>query len=181
MGGSLCCSRVLANAGNVVMMLRAVGWGSCARDCSGWWDLRGASRGMAVCAVNQIGDDGAASLAPSLLRMAQLTSLDLSGTLCAWAAAVLFADACERRLCMDGVCCGLGGCARGCSGRWGLRGASRGAAGACSQSDRSRWGSVAGTESRKDGAADVAGPQRYAACIGWACAVRGCLRTPMWW
>ncbi len=70
--------------------------------------MRGASRGVAVRAVNQIGDDGAASLAPSLFRMAQLTSLDLSGTLRASAAAVLFADACERRMCMDGVCCGLG-------------------------------------------------------------------------
>jgi hypothetical protein len=43
--------------------------------------LRGASRGVAVRADNGIGDDGAASLAPSLLRMTQLTSLDLSGTL----------------------------------------------------------------------------------------------------
>jgi hypothetical protein len=34
-------------------------------------------------ADNKFGDDGAASLAPSLERMAQLTTLDLSGTLCA--------------------------------------------------------------------------------------------------
>ena len=73
--------RVLANAGNVLMMLRAVVRGGCARGCSGWWDLRGASRGAAARAGNQIGDDGAASLAPSLERMAQLTSLDLGGTL----------------------------------------------------------------------------------------------------
>jgi hypothetical protein len=32
-------------------------------------------------AGNEIGDDGVASLAPSLLRMAQLTSLNLWGTL----------------------------------------------------------------------------------------------------
>ncbi len=92
----------------------------------------------------------------------------------------LLAGACERRQCADdAACCGLRRlCARGCSGRWGLRGASRGAAVACRQSDRRSWGSVTGTESRRDDAADVAGPQRYAACIGWACAVSGCLRTP---
>ena len=33
------------------------------------------------------------------------------------------------------------------------------------QSDRSSWGSIAGTESLEDGAAEVAGPQPYAACI----------------
>ena len=36
-GDQLCCERVLANAGNAWMMLRAVGWGGCARGCSGWW------------------------------------------------------------------------------------------------------------------------------------------------
>jgi hypothetical protein len=90
------------------MMLRAVVRGGCARGCSGWWDLRGASEGAAVRAGNRIGDDGAASLAPSLGRMTQLTSLDLSGTLRASAGLVLFAGACERRLCMDNVCRGLG-------------------------------------------------------------------------
>jgi hypothetical protein len=38
---------------------------------------------------NQIGDAGAALLAPSLGRMTQLTALDLGGTLCASAAAAL--------------------------------------------------------------------------------------------
>ena len=85
-GGSWRCERVLANAGNALMMMRAVGWGGCARGCSGWWGLRGASRGAAVCADNRIGDDGAASLGPSLLRMTQLTSLVLGGTLRASAA-----------------------------------------------------------------------------------------------
>jgi hypothetical protein len=88
--------------------------------------LRGASRGAAVRAENQIGDDGAASLAPSLFRMTQLTSLQLNGTLRALSlralsAVALWADACDCRLCMDGVvCCGLGwgGCWRGCSGWW---------------------------------------------------------------
>ena len=84
-GGSWGCERVLAKAGNTVVM-RAVGWGGCARGCRGWWDLRGASRGAAVRADNQIDAAGAASLAPSLGRMAQLTSLDLSGTLRASAA-----------------------------------------------------------------------------------------------
>jgi hypothetical protein len=73
---------------------------------------------------------------------------------------------------------GWGGCARGCRGWWGLRGASRGPADACRQSYRRRWGSVAGTESLEDDAADVAGPQQYAAFVGWACALRECLRTP---
>ena len=43
--------------------------------------LRGAGRGAAVRAGNLIGDDGAASLAPGLLTMTQLTSLDLGSTL----------------------------------------------------------------------------------------------------
>jgi hypothetical protein len=43
--------------------------------------LRGASRGAAVRADNHIEAAGAASLAPSLLRMTQLTSLDLNRTL----------------------------------------------------------------------------------------------------
>jgi hypothetical protein len=63
------------------MMLCAVGWGGCLRRCSGWWGLRGASRGAVVRADNRIGPAGAASLAPSLGRMAQLTTLNLGGTL----------------------------------------------------------------------------------------------------
>ncbi len=86
-GGSWRGSRVLVNAGNVLMMLGAAGWGRCARGCSGWWGLRGASRGAAVHAVNDIGEAGAASLAPILGRMAQLTSLKLHSTLRASAAA----------------------------------------------------------------------------------------------
>jgi hypothetical protein len=80
----------VANAGNVVMMLRAVGRGGWAIGCSGWWGLRGAIRVAAVRAVNTIGADGAASLAPSLGMMTQLTELDLRRTLRAigWACAV---------------------------------------------------------------------------------------------
>ena len=68
-------------------------------------------RGAAVRAGNYIGDDDwPASLAPSLLRMTQLTLLNLSGTLCdiGWGL-VLFAGACERRPCKDAnaACCGL--------------------------------------------------------------------------
>jgi hypothetical protein len=77
----LCFSRVLANAG-CAWMVCVVGWGGWALGCCRWWGLRGASRGTAVRAGNRIEDGGAASLAPSLGRMAQLTSLDLSGTLC---------------------------------------------------------------------------------------------------
>ncbi len=48
-------------------------------------------------------------MVPSLLGMAQLTELYIGGTLRASAAAALWADACERRLCADDVaCCGLG-------------------------------------------------------------------------
>ena len=91
------------------MILCVAGRGGCARGCSGWWGLRGASRGAAVRAGNQIEAAGAASLAPSLLIMTQLTSLDLSGTLRASAGLALFAGACERRQCGDDVaCCGLG-------------------------------------------------------------------------
>jgi hypothetical protein len=91
--------------------------------------------------------------------MTQLTSLDLGGTLCASAAAVLRAGACERRLCMDDVaCCGPGQLRAGLSRAVGIaRGGPRGG-GACRQSDRSSWGSVAFTESRMDDAADVAEP-----------------------
>jgi hypothetical protein len=42
---------------------------------------KGRAEGAAMRAGNSIRDDGAASLAPSLGRMAQLTELDLSGTL----------------------------------------------------------------------------------------------------
>ncbi len=106
----LCCERVLANAGNVVMTLLAVGRGGWARRCSGWWGLRGAGRGAAVRAGNHIEADGAASLAPSLLRMMQLTSLDLSSTLRAigWACAV--ANAGNALMMLHAVNCG--GCAR---------------------------------------------------------------------
>ena len=49
-GGSLRCERVLANAGCAKMMLRAVGWGRCARGCSGWWGFaRGEPRGGGAC------------------------------------------------------------------------------------------------------------------------------------
>ncbi len=104
-GGSWGCSRVLASAGNALMMLRAVGWGGWARGCSGRWGLRGASGGAVVRADNRIEADGAASLAPSLGRMAQLTTLDLSCTLRASAGLVLFAGACERRQCADDDAC----------------------------------------------------------------------------
>ena len=102
------CERVLANADSVLMMLRVAGWGGCVWGCSEWWGLGGADRGAAMRAGNDIGDDGTASLAPSLGRMAQLTSLDLSGTLRAigWACAV---RGCLRAPAMwldDLVCCG---------------------------------------------------------------------------
>ncbi len=131
-------------------------------------------------AVNLIGDDGAASLAPSLGRMAQLTTLDLSSTLRASAGFALWVDDCDRRLCNDVVCCGLG---RLCAGLFqvvGLASAGPRGGGACRKLDRRSRGSVAGTESRKDGAADDAEPQLYAACIGgswlWAgaCERRQC-------
>ncbi len=106
-GGSWRCERVLATAGNALTMLRAVGRGGWALGCSGWWGLRGASRGAAVRADNYIKAAGAASLAPNLGRMAQLTTLDLFGTLRAigWACAV--AGAYERLQCRDAACCGL--------------------------------------------------------------------------
>ncbi len=70
-------------------------------------------------------------------------------------------------------------CAGAVAGAGFARGEPRGG-GACRQSDQSSWGSVAGTESLKDAAADVAGPRRYAACIGgqlrceWVLANAGC-------
>ncbi len=56
---------------------------------AGGGGLQAAGRGALLCAANEIGDDGAALLAPSLGRMAQLTSLDLGGTLRASALAAL--------------------------------------------------------------------------------------------
>ena len=105
-GGQLRYERVFASAGNAPMMLRAAGCSGFGRGCRGWLGLlRGASRGAAERAVNSIGEDGTASLAPSLERMTQLTELDLSGTLRASGAAVLGADACERRQCDDAAAC----------------------------------------------------------------------------
>jgi hypothetical protein len=123
------CGWVLANAG-CAMMMCVVGRGGCARRCRGWWGLRGAGRGAALRADNQIRADGAASLAPSLGRMTQLTSLNLCSTLRASAGLALWVGACERRQCGWMILCvaGRGGCALGCSGWWGLRGASRRAA-----------------------------------------------------
>ena len=44
------CERVLANAGCAWMVLRAVGWGGCARGWSRWWGLtRGLTRGGGAC------------------------------------------------------------------------------------------------------------------------------------
>jgi hypothetical protein len=67
-----------------------------------------------VRADNQIGADGAASLAPSLGGMTQLKSLDLRGTLRASAASCAmsgFAGCAGMML----RAVGWGGCARGCS------------------------------------------------------------------
>jgi hypothetical protein len=82
------------DACNALMTLHAVGRGGCAQGCSGWRGLQVASRGAAVRAANDIRAAGAASLAPSLFRMTQLTSLDLGGTLRASAASWR----CERLL-----------------------------------------------------------------------------------
>ncbi len=50
LGGQLRCERVLANAGDALMMLRAVDSGGCAQGCSGWWYFaRGEPRGGGVC------------------------------------------------------------------------------------------------------------------------------------
>jgi len=109
----LCWERVLANAGCAWMMLHAVGWGGLRAGLQRVVRLAtGRAEGAAVRAGNKIGDDGTASLAPSLARMEQLTSLSLTCTLRASAAAALSAGGCERRLCMNDVVC----CALGCSG-----------------------------------------------------------------
>ena len=110
--------RVVANAGDALMMLRVAGWAV----------TRGAGASVAVCerradgaavradsqwlcffepdddsnrALPGIGDEGAASLAPSLGRMTQLMTLNLSRTLRVSAAAVRWAVVCERRRCAD--------------------------------------------------------------------------------
>jgi hypothetical protein len=66
----------------------------------------GRAEGRRMRAVNLIGAAGAAWLAPSLLIMTQLTSLDLYCTLRASAGLALRVDDCDRRLCDGDVCCG---------------------------------------------------------------------------
>ena len=84
--------------------------------------LRAASRGAAVRAGNEINSAGAASLAPSLRRMTQLTSLDLGGTLCAsagsWAVSGCLRTPAAALMMLRAV--GWDGCARGWSGWWGF-------------------------------------------------------------
>ncbi len=75
---------VLATAGDALMVLCALGWG-----VVGDGVCEGRAEGAVVRAGNQIGAAGAASLAPSLARMEQLTWLKLCGTLRASAAAAL--------------------------------------------------------------------------------------------
>ena len=76
----------------------------------------------AVRAGNSIEAAGAASLAPSLGRMAQLTSLNLGGTLRAiggsWRCEWVLANAGNALMMLWAV--GQGGCALGCSGWVGL-------------------------------------------------------------
>ena len=72
-------------------------------------------------AGNAIGDDGAASLAPSLGRMTLLTELYLYGTLLhrgqlRWER--VLANTGKALMLLRAV--GFGGCARGCSGWWGV-------------------------------------------------------------
>jgi hypothetical protein len=72
------------------MMLHAVGWGGLRAGLQRVVGFAmGEPRSGGACADNQIGDDGAASLAPSLARMEQLMKLKLSCTLRASAAAAL--------------------------------------------------------------------------------------------
>ncbi len=148
-GGSWRCERVLANAGGAWMVCVAGGVVG-RRAVAGGWGLRGASRGAAVHADNWIGDDGAASLAPSLGRMTQLTSLHLSCTLRASAAAGAVSEACEPgcawMVCVAGGVVGR----RAVAGGWGLaRGEPRGG-GACRQSDRRQWGGIVEVECPSD-------------------------------
>jgi hypothetical protein len=92
-----------------------------------------------VLAGNVITAAGAASLAPSLGRMTQLTSLGLRGTLCVHRHQLrcerLLASASNAQMRLRAV---------GCSGWWGLRGARRGAA------------VGVGNDVRADGAASLA-------------------------
>ena len=105
-GGSWRCERLLASAGCAWMMCVAGGVVELGAVAGGW-GLRGAIRVAAVRAGNYIEDDGAASLAPSLGRMAQLTSLDLSCTLCdiggSWRCSQVFANAGCAWMMMRGV------------------------------------------------------------------------------
>ncbi len=87
----ICAEGVLANAGNTLMMLQAEMVARGAVAGGGGFDWRAEA---AVRVDNQIGEDGAASLAPSLGRMTQLTSLDLGG------AHVCIGGSCALRDCL---------------------------------------------------------------------------------
>jgi hypothetical protein len=173
------CERVLASAGNVVMMLRAVGRGGWAIGCSGWVGLaRGEPRGGGSCrqlhrsswcsmAGTESRKDDAADVAGPQLYAAGIGS--------SWRCERVLASAgCARMLCVAGGVVALGAVAGG----WGLRGASRGAA-ARADSDIEAAGAASLAPSLGRMAQltslDLGGTLR---AIGWACAVSGCLRAP---
>jgi hypothetical protein len=97
----LCCQWVLANTGCARMMLRVVGCGVGHGALAGGGVCERRVEGRRVRAENWIGAAGEASLGPSLVRMTQLTSLDLGGTLrdIGWACAV---SGCLRTPAMQG-------------------------------------------------------------------------------
>jgi hypothetical protein len=85
--GSSRCERVLATAGNALMML-CLWAGAVVRGAvAGGGACEGRAEWRRMPAGTFFGAAGAASLAPSLERMAQLTSLNLNGTLHASGAA----------------------------------------------------------------------------------------------
>ena len=80
--------RVAATAGDALMVVCALGWGGCERAVVDGGVCEGRAEAV-VRAENSIEAAGAASLAPSLARMEQLTELGLSRMLRASAAAAL--------------------------------------------------------------------------------------------
>ena len=152
--------RMVATSGCARMWVHVVSSSACVnqamqrgRRAEGRWD----------CAENHIGAAGTASLAPSLVRMTQLTSLNLAGTLHPSVGLEQWrmrgAPAVHGCFCVGRLCAGQ----KRCSGFG--RGAPIGACG-CRKYHQRTWGEVAGTDSDTDAAACFAEPRRCTACAG---------------
>jgi hypothetical protein len=99
---------------------RALGDRAAFLFCCGFGKPGGTAASAAMCAGNYIRDAAAASLAPILVRMPQLTSLDLSCMLCIAGVGAKIHFPRAPTCCSGGVACGavLGRLGQVCACRW---------------------------------------------------------------